>query len=183
MRLLLTMLFLLPSLSFAECLQLQKDSLKLQWTGYKTATKAGVSGTFTDVKYNGKSKGKDLAELVDGAVMTIGLSTPSSGDASRDANLKNHFFKLIGDKATAKVKGLQRGYLRVDLTMGKKTVEVALKPEIKDGEIKMNGTLDILDFALNDAFASISKQCRALHEGKTWSDVAIEVTAKTTACK
>lgn len=183
MRLLLTMLFLLPSLSFAQCLQLQKDSIKLEWTGYKTATKAPVSGTFTDVKYQGKEQGKDLATLVDGATMTIGLMTPSSGDPARDANLKNSFFKLIGETATAKVKGMQRGYLRVDLTMGKKTVEVALKPEIEDGEIELEGTIDIFDFALNDAFASLAKQCRALHEGKTWSDVGIEITAKVSKCK
>lgn len=183
MRFLLTIIFLLPSLSYAECLRLQKDTIKVQWTGYKTATKAPVSGTFTDIQYKGKEQGKDLATLVDGASMTIGIMTPSSGDPARDANLKNSFFKLIGETATAKVKSLQRGYLRVDLTMGKKTVEVALKPEIEDGEIELEGTIDIFDFALNDAFASLAKQCRALHEGKTWSDVGIKITAKTAKCK
>lgn len=182
MRLVLTMIFLLPLTSYA-CLQLDKSSLKLQWTGYKTATKAGVNGTFTDIKYEGKDQGKDLAELITGSSMQIGLMTPSSGDASRDANLKNGFFKKVGATATAKVKGVERGFVRVDLTMGKKTVEVALKPEIKDGEVELKGTLDILDFGLNGALTSINKVCRALHEGKTWSDVAILVTAKTTACK
>lgn len=182
MRKLLTIFFLLPLSSYA-CIELQKDSIKLEWTGYKTATKAGVKGTFKEIKHTGKTKGKDLKELLTGATLDIAIQTPSSGDAARDANLKNSFFKLIGEQAKATVKKVDAKHVWVDLTMGEKTVEVALAHELEDGELELEGTLDIFDFALNDAFASLNKQCRALHEGKTWTDVAIDVTAKVTACK
>lgn len=182
MRYLLTILFILPLTTHA-CLELQKDSVKVQWTGYKTAAKLGVSGIFTDVKHDGKTTAETIDDLINGASITMNLSTPSSGDASRDANLKNKFFKLIGNQATAKVTKVAKGLARVDVKMGKKTVEVALSPDLKDDILTLTGTLDMFDFAIDSAFASISKTCRALHEGKTWNDVAIKVTANVTPCK
>src|SRR5690606_24738591 len=156
---------------------------KLQWTGYKTATKAGVNGTFENITYSGKTQGKDLGDLIEGASLTMGLMSPKSGDAGRDANLTKGFFKLIGETATAKVTKMERGFVRTDVKLGKKTVEVALKPELKDNVLEMNGTLDLFDFGLGKALTSINKLCRALHEGKTWNDVAVKVTASVTPCK
>lgn len=182
MRFLLTIFFILPLTSHA-CLELQKDSIELKWTGYKTAAKLGVSGTFETVKYDGKSTAKDLDTLLVGSSLTMDIQSPKSGDASRDANLTKSFFKLIGKTASAKVKKMDRGLARVDVKLGKKTVEVALKPELKDNKLELTGTLDMLDFAIGDAYKAISKTCRALHEGKTWNDVAIKVTANVTPCK
>ncbi len=182
MRLLLTIFFLFPLAGHA-CLQLQQDSLKLTWAGYKTALKTPVKGSFKEITYAGKTQGKDVKELLNGAVLNIGLLTPSSGDVARDVNLKNNFFKIIGDKATARVTKVDAKHAWVALQMGEKTVEVVLEYELDDGELEMEGTLDIFDFALHDALAALNKACRALHEGKTWNDVAIEVEANVTPCK
>jgi hypothetical protein len=35
----------------------------------------------------------------------------------------------------------------------------------------------VLEFALNDQFNALHKACKTLHEGKTWTDVEISVTA------
>ena len=137
MRYLLTMLFILPLTSHA-CLELQKDSVKVQWTGYKTAAKVGVSGIFTDVKHDGKTKAETIDDLINGASLTMNLSTPSSGNAARDLNLKDKFFKLVGKQAVAKVKKIDKGLARVDLKMGKKTVDVALVPDLKDDVLTFN---------------------------------------------
>ncbi len=182
MRYLLTMLFILPLTTHA-CLELQKDSVKVQWTGYKTAAKVGVSGVFTDIKHEGKTKAETIDDLIHGASLTINLLTPSSGNTARDANLKDKFFKLIGKEASAKVNKIEKGLARVSLKMGKKSVDVSLVPDLKDDVLTLSGTLDIFDFAIESAFASISKTCRALHEGKTWNDVAIKVIANVTPCK
>lgn len=182
MRFLLTMFFIFPLTTHA-CLELKQDSIKVQWTGYKTAAKVGVSGIFTDVKHQGKTKAETIDDLINGASLAIKLSTPSSGDASRDSNLKNKFFKLIGNEANAKVTTISKGLARVDLKMGKKTVDVALVPDLKDDVLTLTGTLDMFDFAIDSAFASISKTCLALHEGKTWNDVALKITANVTPCK
>ncbi|MBH47711.1 MAG: hypothetical protein CME71_06035 [Halobacteriovorax sp.] len=182
MRLLLTILFIFPLTSHA-CLELDQKSIALQWTGYKTAAKLGVSGTFEEVTYKGKTKAKDLAELLVGAQLDMNITTPKSGDASRDSNLKNSFFKLIGKNATAKVTKFERGLARVDVKLGSKTVEVALSPDLSADKLVMTGTLDMYDFAIDKAYKSISTVCRALHEGKTWNDVAVKVTANVTPCK
>lgn len=182
MRYLLTMLFILPITTHA-CLELKQDSIDVQWTGYKTAAKVGVSGTFKEITYTGKTKADDVDDLLTGSALTMNLSTPSSGNAGRDMNLKTKFFKLIGNQAIASVKKIEKGLARVDVKMGKKVVDVALVPDLKDDVLTLTGTLDMFDFAIDSAFASIAKTCRALHEGKTWNDVAIKVTATVTPCK
>ena len=49
---------------------------------------------------------------------------------------------------------------------------------VKDELLKASGTIDMFDFALNKAHASISKACYDLHAGKTWSDVAVSAEIK-----
>lgn len=182
MRLLLTIFFLLASSSTYARLCLDQESIKLQWTGYKTATKAPVSGSFTNVKFEGKTQATTLNEIIKDATMTIDLTGPISGDPARDTNLTKYFFNLVGKQATATITNINRGYAWANLKLGSKTIEVALRPELVGEQLSLKGTIDLFDFALTQALQSLNKACRALHEGKTWNDVAIEVTAKITKC-
>ena len=85
-------------------------------------------------------------------------------------------------KISGVVNKIDSNYLYVDMTLAGKTVKVPMKYDIEDGELEAEGIIDVLDFALSENLAALNKACYALHEGKTWSDVQIEIESKFSKC-
>jgi hypothetical protein len=76
-----------------------------------------------------------------------------------------------------------RGTFELKLTLNAKTVKVPMKFAIDAGTFTADGTLDVMDFGLSNAFASLHKACEALHTGadgvsKTWTPVDLKITSK-----
>ena len=67
--------------------------------------------------------------------------------------------------------------------MNGKTLDIPLSYEYKNRKLSAKGVIDVFDFAMSDELAALNKACFALHEGKTWSDVAIGIDAEFTSCK
>lgn len=168
----------------AECVALAKDVPQVTWTAFKTPAKAGVNGTFTNTSIVATTA-KNAQDLMSTATFTIDTNTSSTKDAARDANIDKNFFSLFKNpgKITGKVLKVTDKKVNVAITLNGKTIEVPMKYTLEDNKIVANGTIDVFDFALNDQLKKLNKACFALHEGKTWNDVNIQLVAKTESAK
>ncbi|MEH0861104.1 MULTISPECIES: YceI family protein [Halobacteriovorax] len=171
---------LFSSMTFANCYEYNNSNTAVKWTAYKTAKKAGVGGAFKKFEIKTQKKQGSIKELVKGARFTIDVNSVHTKDASRDAKIERFFFKDM--KISGVVNKIDSNYLYVDMTLAGKTMKVPMKYDIEDGELEAEGIIDVLDFALGENLAAINKACYALHEGKTWSDVQIEIESKFSKC-
>lgn len=157
----------------------QKQDLNytLQWTAFKTPAKAGVNGSFTDVKLNGVDlKAATLEQGLQGATFAIVTKTVTTKDPARDQTLVTNFF----DKMTGNINGFfgefKDGKVLVHLTMNGKTIDKEFTYTNIENGVQLEGSIDIVsDFAAQTAFDTLHEACKGLHEGKTWTDVNIVV--------
>ena len=179
------------------CVLVQPNTMNVSWKAYKTLGKIGVGGKFTSVTYTPHAlEGKNFKELFVGSKVSIDLSKIDTGNPGRDETLVKDFFsvmkgktiegEIVDIKKTDKhEKGKPRtGVVSVKLTMNEKTLTIPMKYIYNEGKFDASGTIDLFDFAANDALASINKSCFDLHKGKTWSDVSIgfSTTVEATLC-
>ncbi len=179
------------------CVLVQPNTMNVNWKAYKTLGKIGVGGKFTSVTYTPHAlEGKNFKALFVGSKVSIDLSKIDTGNPGRDETLVKDFFsamkgktiegEIVDIKRTDKhEKGKPRtGVVSVKLTMNEKTLTIPMKYVYNEGKFDARGTIDLFDFAANDALASINKSCYDLHKGKTWSDVSIgfSTTVDATLC-
>lgn len=171
---------LFSSMTFANCYQVDTANTKIEWTAYKTAKKAGVGGEFKKFEIKTTKDKGAIKDLLKGARFTIDVNSVHTKDASRDMKIERFFFKDM--KVSGVVNKIDNNYLYVDMTLAGKTVKVPMKYDIEDGELEAEAVIDVLDFALGKNLAALNKACYALHEGKTWSDVKIEIESDFKKC-
>jgi len=203
MKKILLSLITLISLSYATqpaatgCVLVQPSNMNITWKAYKTLGKLGVGGKFTAVKYTPAAlEGKNFKELFVGSKVSIDVSKIDTGNPGRDETLVKDFFSLFKGKmiegeitkikkTDKHVKGKPRtGNIDVKITMNEKTLTIPMTYVYSEGKFDAKGTIDLFDFAANDALTSINKSCFDLHKGKTWSDVSIgfSTTIEATLC-
>lgn len=162
----------------ASC-EYEAEELSVGWVAYKTAAKAGVKGSFDDIELEGGEAESFVAMLIglEAEIETESVNTKNEG---RDETLVKSFFRhFTSDEIKAKVidvKGDDKsGVMTVRLKMNGVNKELPLRYEVSGTSVKANGHIDLFDFSLNKALASINKACYDLHGGKTWNDVAINM--------
>ena len=191
-------LLTIASLSYGGgCLLVQSDDLNVTWKAYKTFEKLGVGGQFISVGYlPNKKEGKNFKELFVGSKVSIDLTQVDTKNEARDKTLVENFFsKLSGKSIEGEIvsiqadkskdgKRLYTGRVDVNISMNGKTLLIPMKYNYVKGNFKVEGTIDLFDFAANDALSSINKSCFDLHKGKTWNDVTIgfSTTIEATLC-
>lgn len=174
-------LLLITNLSNAQCLSGDMADYSLKWEAFKTSKKIGVEGEFQKIIFkNFKANSKFNTELK-GAEFEISTKSIFTNNESRDENLKSHFFDF--DKITAIIKKIEKEYILIDVLINNKLRSVALKYKIEDSVLTATGFIDIFDFNLSKQLIRLNKECFALHEGKTWSDVKISLKVVFKACK
>jgi hypothetical protein len=170
----LTLLFALVS---ANAYELNGD-LNLKWTGFKTAQKVGVSGTFKNVEFK-ISKNDDFAEFLKSANVKIDTLSFDSGLDVRNKSIVSTLFSLKSSEnilATISKVDMKNKTLTLKLTMNEVTKNVPMTYYINKGSIIAKGQIDILDYNMSDSFAKFAKACFDLHEGKSYSEVHIAFT-------
>lgn len=178
----LLMLSLLVStkLYAAECM-VDKDSISVSWKAFKTPAKAGVKGSFKTMKHEGKTKGSSIDEIIKDASLTIETNKKSvhTKDKSRDGKIAKFFFSTMsgGEQIKASVKKLTKKRLTLAVTMNGQTVDVPMNYKIDGQKLEADGVIDVFDFKMVKQLEGINKACKALHEGKTWNDVEIFLSA------
>jgi hypothetical protein len=185
---------ILPTLAHAgNCTyELEPQSVKVNWTAFKTTAKAPVGGSFTNIEVAGKNKKKkalgDLLNSLHAAIALKDSKSLSTGNPARDQTLFDHFFsKFKNATIDGKFKGAKgsgtEGDLKLAIKMNGKSVEVPMHYTLAtDGNFEAKGGLDILDFGLQTAFDELHQNCEVVHKGadgvsKTWSTVDLKLNA------
>jgi polyisoprenoid-binding protein YceI len=164
-----------------------KEGSTVSWTAFKTPKKVGVGAKFSDFTITAKSA-KTVAEMLDGSTFDINSQSVDSGDKGRDVKIQQFFFKkmLKGTKITGKVLKSTEDMADVEITMNgsKQVVPMNSKFDEKSGKLILNGEIDVLKFGMKSNLAALTKACFEKHEGVTWPDVNIELSANVkTICK
>ncbi len=173
---------------------LEKDSLGVSWTAYKTTQKAAVPGVFRTLEIKGRTESKTLKKLMEGITAQVDLGSADTKNPERDKTLHERFFALLKPSiVTGKFKNISEIDGKADLVLNfngrKNSVPVTYKYDEQNGEITATGSMDILKFKAEKAFNSLHEACAQLHTGsdgvsKTWSEVSIELKARITKlCK
>jgi polyisoprenoid-binding protein YceI len=181
---LLMVLALLSTPTFAKCIQLKKNSPKITWTSFKTLAKVGVSGTFKDVTFSGSNKANSIKEVISNSNFKINTASVFSKNAGRDKKISKFFFSTMkgGHSIQGTVSKVTKKKIFVDFIINETTRTIPLNYSIEKNSLSANGAIDVFDFSMNKELAALNKACSALHEGKTWSDVSIKLTANFESC-
>ena len=158
---------------------IKSQDVKLKWTAFKTPLKKGVPGSFNKYGIKKQYSGKTLREALTSVKFSIDTKSVNTKNEARDAKIAKFFFgNMAGDKITGRLKSWSKKVLTVELTMNGITKDVPLEAEVEGNEFIAEGHIDVLDFSLAKSLAGINKACLELHQGKTWSDVELELKAK-----
>lgn len=160
-------------------LQIEQDSTKVSWTGYKTSDKVAVTGTFQKVEITNFQNGTTPEMVLQGARFSIPVSSLFSDNADRDSKLKEIFFGTM--KNTELISGIvnfENEKCLLTLTLNDVTKQIEIPYTYENKKFEMSTTIKIEDFSGESALAAIHKACFELHKGadgvsKTWDEFAI----------
>ncbi len=174
---LLFSLSLLFALVSANAYELNGD-LNVKWTGFKTAKKVGVSGTFKDINLEIK-KSDNFSEFLKSANVKINTLSFDSGLDVRNKSIVSTLFSL---KSSEEISGAitevntENKTLTLKLTMNQVTKNIPMSYDVNNGSIIAKGQIDVLDYNMSEPYAKFAKACFDLHEGKSYSEVHIAFT-------
>ena len=176
-------LFLASALTLTTLLQAQclynAHTSELEFKAFKTPLKVRVKGTFNNYVLH-TIPSVSQKELLGSSSVTIKTKEVDTGNKGRDAKLVQSFFEVQGVKQiNAQVIAIDKDITDVAVTMNGITKTVPMKIDFKDDKVKLEGVIDLADFAMLPSLKSINKACYALHKGKTWQDVELKFTIKT----
>lgn len=183
MKKIITGLALIGSIACAATIDTQ--NAEVQWTAFKTPAKIGVKGKFDDVqfKFGTANKTQSLESQLNNATATIDIMKVNTNDEGRDQTLRDNFFGQFAKKEPIKVtfkdviEGKDKGTILANVRMNGKTQKVPMQYEIVDQKLIAKGVLDLSEFGLENARASLQKAVADLHENLTWSQVEIALEA------
>lgn len=165
---------LLVSFGFAYS---ANGDLKVTYTGYKTQKKVGVPGTFKTIKLT-SSENANFADFAKSLNVEIDGGSVDTKMKIRDVKIAGIFTESQTPQITAKildVKGDEKaGTFSIEINMNKNAKTYDFPYSVENNQITAKGKIDILEFAMNKSFDSFAKKCKALHSGKTWSEVGVE---------
>ena len=161
---------------------------KLIWSGYKTTDKIKVTGTlnkFKSSKIQNNNQYNSIKNLVEGLDFVVDLSSSTSGDEIRDLNLKNFFFKYIGQNwmLNGRFENFQNDSVDVIFNFFGLEKKIKLSTLYENDKLQLKGSVNLIkQLGLDKAYESISNKCYDLHKGpdgisKTWKEVEIHVKA------
>lgn len=160
-------------------LQIDQDSTKVSWTGYKTSEKVAVEGSFQKIELTNFQNGTTPETVLQGARFSIPVSSLFSNNEDRDNKLKTIFFGTM--KNTELISGMvnfKDEKCLLTLTLNDVTKQIEIPYTYENKKFAMNTTIKLADFSGESALAAIHKACFELHKGadgisKTWDEVAI----------
>lgn len=164
---------------YASCLyNISSEDIEANWTAFKTPSKIGVGGRFRDIGLDkNKFQAESIESILKGLKFNINAKSVWTRNSGRDAKLVKYFFMNMKNKSmiSGSIKDYDSEDMLLSIKMNGITKEVPMKVTMDKSFLKAKGIIDVFDFALNDNLSSINKACKALHKGKTWNDVEIEL--------
>lgn len=152
----------------------------VKWTAYKTTDKVAVKGKFNSININNSKKAATVKEALNGILFSIPVSSIFSNETTRDSKLKEFFFGVM--KNTEFISGtfdINDTGSFVNITMNGLSKTIPIKLDIDGQKATFSNKLNLNDWDLANAVASLNKACFDLHKGpdgvsKTWDEVDIE---------
>jgi polyisoprenoid-binding protein YceI len=169
------------------------SSIQVNWTAFKTMQKVAVKGSFSEISVIGELEAAELESLLGQLEAEIEIKSEAlirTGNPGRDRTIFEHFFShfkkkplIRGEMVNPRGNG-REGTAGLKLTMNRNSKEIPLRYTLSDaGVFEAQGTLDVLDFALEGALKDLNRTCEVLHRGpdgvsKTWSAVDLKLVAR-----
>ena len=152
----------------------------VKWTAYKTTDKVAVKGKFNTINITNSKKAATVKDALNGILFSIPVSSIFSNEATRDSKLKEFFFGAM--KNTSFISGtfdINDNGSFANITMNGMSKTIPLTLNIDGQAVKFSNTINLTDWDLGIAIASLNKACFDLHKGpdgvsKTWDEVQIE---------
>lgn len=160
---------------------IEPKTITVNWTGYKTTDKIAVPGVFEKINIL-KTGDIDTSAvgILNGTQFELPVSSLFSKDSIRDSKLKNLFFGVMDatNSLTGTLNLQENGKGSIDLKMNGVRHNVPISYVVSEQLVELDGTLNLEDFNIAKALASLNEACFDLHKGpdgvsKTWTDVAI----------
>ncbi|TLD80980.1 YceI family protein [Helicobacter sp. MIT 05-5293] len=174
--------------AIASAATIDTSKAVVKWTAYKTPAKVAVTGTFDDVvfKFGTPNKIRSLESQLNNATATMDILKVNLNDEGKNETVKANFFEHFAKKDPIKVtfkdviEGKDKGTILASVKMNGKTNKVPMSYTITKGLLVAQGVIDMGEFGLEKARASLQDAVLDLHEGITWSQVgiALEVPVK-----
>lgn len=162
-------------------LSIDKSSVEVKWTAYKTTDKVAVSGVFNEVNISNES-GTDADELVDGLAFSIPVSSIFSNSPDRDSKLQEFFFGVMENTIvlSGDLSLDNENSVNASITMNGVTKALPLAYSKEGNSVHLSGVMELAEWNALSAVESINKACFDLHKGadgvsKTWTDVKVDV--------
>ncbi len=169
----------------ADCIKIDSKNIIIEWEAFKTLSKVGVKGKMPSFSLNGKVKGSSINQIIKATSISIDSSIVDTGKAVRDKTISTSFFKRMSSKyisanvVSINPKGKQ---IIIRIKANNITKNIPFSYSINGNKLFAKATIDVFDFQLHDSLKSLSRACKALHKGKTWSDVNLFLMANFTTC-
>ncbi len=167
---------------------IEKSSVKLKWTAYKTTEKIAVSGSFKKNNWSSKPA-STINDLVKSLKFKIETDSVDSNSWVRDKRIFKYFFKKMINAQFIQGQGVsfqpKEKKSTIEIIMNGQKTPIVFETKITDDHsFELLGEIDVLkNFKMNTAYKSISKACEKLHAGadgvsKTWTNVGLSITGK-----
>lgn len=194
----LSLLFLSVSVLFSKekCeYSFDPSATKVKFAAFKFTEKARVEGQFDSFQVIGNPTAFSMQDLARKVRFSVLVESINTGNPERDSKIKKFFFnemkntkELSGYFRNIKIsKGLGTGELVLKMNQRERSIPITLT--LNDVEVKLQGTLDVLDWNAQKSLEALNRECSALHTGqdgisKLWSEVEISlITQLKKSCK
>lgn len=162
------------TLSAKECVNL--NDVKVNWTSYKTLAKVGVSGTFSDVKFESSKNSASIKDALKNSSVNIDIKNIDAKAAIKTNNILKYFVSnLKTTNIEAKIVDVYSSSLTAKITLNGKSQTIPMNYKVKGDEIFAKGVLDALDFDLAPALKVLNTEV-AGHQNKGWYDIPVNFT-------
>jgi polyisoprenoid-binding protein YceI len=164
--------------------ELEKESVHVGWTAFKTTQKLAVNGAFKGVHVEGgHPQAETISDLLQGLKVTVDAFSVDTANPARDKTLVEFFFKKLSPVISGEVKSasVKDQSFILQLSLNGRSREIPFHYHSDDRKnFKASGTLNITEFGAQKALMSLNKQCYDLHKGpdgvsKTWSEVELNL--------
>lgn len=170
--------------SYLNAASIDKNTLTINFEGYKTANMVATAGTVKNPKYTFGKDESSIKGLLNGATATFSPKNIDMGVELITNNIVNVFFKTLNNgkdvdvKITNVIEGDNQGSLTAKVSIGGQYETVGLHYTIKDGKFEAKGVLDLFAFKNSEQALKDLAKAAPGHAGISWSIVEITLSAK-----
>ncbi len=156
------------------------SATKIGFGAFKTTAKKEVKGWFNEFTIDNLVDTNQVELVFANATFEINVGSLETNDAGRNQRLLSEFFGKTSsnENISGKVLSFNKdsALVNVELLFNGVKKQVPFSYGMTGDTLKLNGTINVLDYNASTALNALNKACESLHKGddgvsKTWSDV------------